>query len=62
MAVLFLFFTIAFSLRVVGLIVIALAAIFGSLRGEWTLKNSKAVNARFGRKADIIRTERNVRL
>jgi hypothetical protein len=44
----------------VGLIVFALAAILGSLRGEWTLKNSKAVNARFGSKADISQTERNV--
>jgi hypothetical protein len=41
MAFLFLFFTVALSLCVVALIVIALAAILGTLRGDWTLKNSK---------------------
>ena len=34
MAFLFLFFTVALSLCVVGLIVIALAAILGSVRGD----------------------------
>jgi hypothetical protein len=38
MAFLFLFFTVALSLCVVGLIVIALAAILGSVRGDWKLK------------------------
>jgi hypothetical protein len=35
---LFLFFTVALSLCVVGLIVIALAAILGSVRDDWKLK------------------------
>ena len=38
MAFLALFFTVALSLWVVGLIVIALAAILGSMRGNRTLK------------------------
>jgi hypothetical protein len=38
MAFLFLFFTVALSLCVVGLIVIALAAILRSVRGDWKLK------------------------
>jgi uncharacterized membrane protein len=38
MAFLFLFFTVVLSLCVVGLIVIALAAILGSVRGDRTLK------------------------
>jgi hypothetical protein len=38
MAFLLVFFTIVLSLCVVGLIVIALAAILGRLRGDWTLK------------------------
>jgi hypothetical protein len=38
MAFLFLFFTIALSLCVVGLIVIALAAILGSVRGDKKLQ------------------------
>jgi hypothetical protein len=38
MAVLILFFTVALSLCVVGLVVIALAAILGRLRDDWKLK------------------------
>jgi len=38
MTFLFLFFTIALSLCVVGLIVIALATILGSVRGDKKLK------------------------
>jgi hypothetical protein len=38
MAFLFLFFTVALSLCVVGLIVIALASILGSLRDDWKIK------------------------
>ena len=38
MAFLFLFFTVALSLCVVGLVVIALAAILGRLRDDWKLK------------------------
>jgi hypothetical protein len=38
MAFLFLFFTVALSLCVVGLIVIALAAILGSVRGDKKLQ------------------------
>ena len=38
MAFLFLFFTVALSLCVVGLLVIALAAILGSLRDTWKLR------------------------
>jgi len=38
MAFLFLFFTVALSLCVVGLIVIALAAILGRVRDDWKLK------------------------
>jgi hypothetical protein len=41
MAFLFLFFTVALSLCVVGLIVIALAAILGSVRDDWKLKKPK---------------------
>jgi len=41
MAFLVLFFTIALSLCVVGLIVIALAAILGSVRDEGKLKKLK---------------------
>jgi hypothetical protein len=41
MAFLFLFFTVALSLCVVGLIVIALAAILGSLRDNWKLKKTR---------------------
>jgi hypothetical protein len=38
MAFLFLFFTVALSLCVVGLIVIALASILGNLRDDWRIK------------------------
>jgi hypothetical protein len=38
MAFLFLFFTVALSLCVVGLIVLALASILGSVRDDWKLK------------------------
>jgi hypothetical protein len=38
MPLIFVFFTVALSLWVVGLIVIALAAILGSVRGGGTLK------------------------
>jgi hypothetical protein len=38
MAFLILFFTVALSLCVVGLVVIALAAILGRVRGDWKLK------------------------
>jgi VIT1/CCC1 family predicted Fe2+/Mn2+ transporter len=38
MAFLFLLFTVALSLCVVGLVVIALAAILGRLRDDWKLK------------------------
>jgi len=38
MAFLILFFTVALSLCVVGLVVIALAAILGRLRDDWKLK------------------------
>jgi hypothetical protein len=38
MAFLFLLFTVALSLCVVGLIVIALAAILGRLRDDWKLR------------------------
>jgi hypothetical protein len=41
MAFLFLFFTVALSLCVVGLIVLALAAILGSVRDDWRLKKPK---------------------
>jgi hypothetical protein len=41
MAFLFLFFTVALSLCVVGLIVIALASILGSLRDDWKIKKVK---------------------
>jgi hypothetical protein len=41
MAFLFLFFTVALSLCVVGLIVIALAAILGSVRDDWKLKKPR---------------------
>jgi len=45
MAFVLLLFTVALSLCVVGLIVIALAAILGRLRGDWTLKNRKRTAA-----------------
>jgi hypothetical protein len=38
MAFLFLFFTVVLSLCVVGLIVLALASILGSVRDDWKLK------------------------
>ena len=38
MAFLFVFFTFALSLCVVGLVVIALAAILGRVRDDWKLK------------------------
>ena len=38
MAFLFVFFTVALSLCVVGLVVIALAAILGRVRDDWELK------------------------
>ncbi len=38
MAFLFVFFTVALSLCVVGLVVIALAAILGRVRDDWKLK------------------------
>jgi hypothetical protein len=38
MTFLFLFFTVALSLCVVGLIVIALASILGNLRDDWRIK------------------------
>jgi hypothetical protein len=38
MALLIFFFTVALSLCVVGLVVIALAAILGRLRDDWKLK------------------------
>jgi len=41
MAFLFLFFTVALSLCVAGLIVIALAAILGRMRGDWKLNKPK---------------------
>jgi hypothetical protein len=37
MGFLLVFFTVALSLCVVGLVVIALAAILGSVRGNWKL-------------------------
>jgi hypothetical protein len=39
MGLLFLFFSVALSLCVVGLIVIALAAILGRVRDDWKIKN-----------------------
>ena len=44
MAFLFLFFTVALSLCVVGLIIIALAAILGTVRDDWKLKKPKKTN------------------
>jgi hypothetical protein len=41
MAFLFLFFTFALSLCVVGLIVLALASILASVRDDWKLKKSE---------------------
>jgi hypothetical protein len=41
MAFLFLFFTVALSLCVAGLIVLALAAILGRVRDDWKLKTPK---------------------
>jgi hypothetical protein len=38
MAFLFLFFTVALSLCVVGLIVLALSSILASVRDDWRLK------------------------
>ena len=38
MAFVFLFFTVALSLCVVGLVVVALASILGSLRDDWRIK------------------------
>jgi hypothetical protein len=38
MAFLFLFFTVVLSLCVVGLIVLALASILGSVRDDWKIK------------------------
>jgi hypothetical protein len=38
MGLLFLFFSVALSLCVVGLIVIALAAILGRVRDDWKIK------------------------
>jgi hypothetical protein len=48
MAFLFLFFTVALSLCVVGLIVIALAAILGSVRSDRTLKKIERERPRPG--------------
>ena len=39
MAFLLLFFTVALSLCVVGLVVLALASILGSVRDDWKIKN-----------------------
>jgi uncharacterized membrane protein len=39
MAFLFLLFTVVLSLCVVGLLVVALAAILGKIRDTWSLKN-----------------------
>jgi hypothetical protein len=41
MAFLFLFFTVALSLCVVGLIVLALSSILASVRDDWRLKKFK---------------------
>jgi hypothetical protein len=41
MAFLFLFFTVALSLCVAGLIIIALAAILGTVRDDWKLKKTE---------------------
>jgi hypothetical protein len=38
MGLLFVFFTVALSLCVVGLIVIALASILGAVRDDWRIK------------------------
>jgi hypothetical protein len=38
MAFLFLFFTVVLSLCVVGLIVLALASILGSVRDDWKIR------------------------
>jgi hypothetical protein len=48
MAFLFLFFTVALSLWVVGLIVIALVAILRGLRGDRTLKKLERETPRPG--------------
>ncbi len=40
MAFLFLFFTVALSLCVVGLIVLALASILGSVRDDWKIEKN----------------------
>jgi len=60
MAFLLLLFTVALSLCVVGLIVIALAAILGRLRGDWALKNPKE-NGRIREATDRDRLERSQR-
>ena len=39
MGFLFLFFTVVLSLCVVGLLVVALAAILGKVRDTWKIKN-----------------------
>lgn len=39
MGFLFLFFTVVLSLCVVGLIVVALAAILGKMRDTWKIRN-----------------------
>ena len=41
MAFLFLFFTVVLSLCVVGLIVLALASILGSVRDDWKIRKRK---------------------
>jgi hypothetical protein len=46
MAFLFLFFTVVLSLCVVGLIVLALSSILGSVRDDWKLKKPKRERVR----------------
>jgi type IV secretory pathway VirB2 component (pilin) len=41
MAFLFLFFTVALTLCVVGIIVVALAAILGRVRDDWKLQKKE---------------------
>jgi hypothetical protein len=48
MAFLFLFFTTVLTLCVVGLIVLALASILGSVRDDWKLKKPKQAKPRPG--------------
>jgi hypothetical protein len=55
MPFLLVFFIVALSLWVVGLIVIALAAILGSVRGGRTLKNSNE-NGRARETTDLARS------